>query len=63
MEVSADGSNADPIDYRLGGLYPQPFPARCEIPVEHVYAAVQEFLVTGVKPRRVSWQPERTAWR
>jgi hypothetical protein len=63
MEVSAGGSNPEPIDYRLGGLYTQPFPARCEIPVEDVYTAVQEFLVTGVKPRRVSWQPERAAWR
>ncbi|HEX5405449.1 MAG TPA: Imm1 family immunity protein [Pseudonocardiaceae bacterium] len=62
MEVSAQGSNAEPIDYRLGGLYPQPFPAHCEISVEDVYAAVREFLVTSQKPRCVTWQPEEAAW-
>lgn len=62
MEVSSGGSNSEPIDYLLGGLYPQPFPSGCEIPVDQALNAVREFVVTGTKPRSVAWQPERAAW-
>jgi hypothetical protein len=63
MEVSSGGSNIEPVDYLLGGLYQQPFPPGCEISVDQVLTAVREFVATGSKPQGVCWQPERTAWR
>jgi hypothetical protein len=62
MDLSSGGSNAGPVDYWMGGLYPQPFPAGCEVPIEQVFTAVREFVTTGSKPPSVRWQPERAAW-
>lgn len=62
MEVSSGGDNPDETEYLLGGMYPQPFPPGCEIPIAEVYAAVAEFLRTGDRPSGVRWRPEQEAW-
>jgi hypothetical protein len=62
MEVSSGETDDGEADYLLGGLYPQPFPPACEIPIEHVYAAIAEFLRTADRPASVRWRPEEEAW-
>lgn len=62
MEVPTGGSNEHEVEYRLGGLYPQPFPPRSEIPIEEAFAAVGEFLATGGRPTGVRWLSDQAAW-
>ncbi|WP_371878860.1 Imm1 family immunity protein [Amycolatopsis roodepoortensis] len=50
-----DGANVDHVDYFtwLGHHYTQP--PRTEVPVEHVYQAVAEFVRTKARPNCIRW--------
>ena len=52
-----NGTNAEPVDYWLGGPHHTPMEARTEIPGEQTLAAVAEFVRTGRRPTCVEWQP------
>lgn len=54
--VPATGTESTWSDYFLAGLDETSIPPHAEVPVETVYAAVAEFLVTGQRPTCVEWQ-------
>lgn len=54
------GTNAEHVDYFTGGVHHYTFPPSAELPLEHVLAAVTEFVRTGQRPTCVEWN-ERSA--
>ncbi|MCG8918767.1 Imm1 family immunity protein [Actinokineospora sp. PR83] len=53
--VPTTGTKSTWSDYFLAGLDETSIPPHAEVPVETVYAAVAEFLVTGQRPTCVEW--------
>lgn len=56
--VPAHGLNADPVDYSLADQHHTPIPPGGELPVDRVFAAVDEFVRTGQRPTCVEWAAE-----
>ncbi|OLT45211.1 hypothetical protein BJF85_02155 [Saccharomonospora sp. CUA-673] len=53
--VPAHGTNEDEVEYMLGGLHPSYLPAKAEVPLEDVYAGLDQFLHTQRCPVVLDW--------
>ncbi|WP_407676091.1 Imm1 family immunity protein [Prauserella sediminis] len=53
--VPAHGTNAEDVDYQLGGAHPGGFPPKAEIPLDDMLAVLEQFLRTNQRPTGVEW--------
>lgn len=57
--ITTGGVNESPVDYAVDEWATRSFPARTELPIEHMVTAVRQFLSDGTAPTSVRWTPYR----
>lgn len=55
--VPAHGTNDKEADYQLAGLHPSYLPAKAEVPLDDMLAALDQFIRTHQRPTCVEWIP------
>ncbi|MBK1784454.1 Imm1 family immunity protein [Prauserella cavernicola] len=55
--VPAIGTNDEEVSYQLAGLHPSYLPAKAEVPLDDMLAALAQFIRTHQRPTSIEWVP------